>query len=65
MSVLSPQVQTIVATFGQRHGVTQDNLNNLHAVLNSSPALIDQINDAVAQGHLKSIMPLTNRNSGG
>lgn len=65
MSVLSPQVQTIVATFGQRHGVTQDNLNNLQAVLNSSPALIDQINDAVAQGHLKSIMPLTNRNAGG
>ncbi len=65
MSTLSTQAQAIVAAFGQQPGVTQDHLNNLQAALNASPVLIDQINDAVAQGHLKAIVPLTNPNAGG
>jgi len=65
MPTLSSQAQTIVASFGQQPGVAQDHLNNLKAALNASPALIDQINDAVAQGHLKQIAPLTNPNAGG
>lgn len=65
MSTLSPQAQAIISTFGSRTGVKQDHANNLQAVIASSPALIDQINDAVAQGHLQQIMPLTNPNAGG
>jgi hypothetical protein len=65
MPTLSSQAQTIVASFGQQPGVAQDHRNNLQAALNASPALIDQINDAVAQGHLKQIVPLTNPNAGG
>src|SRR5690606_39045108 len=65
MSTLSPQAQAIISTFGSRAGVKQDHANNLQAVIASSPALIDQINDAVAQGHLQQIMPLTNPNAGG
>lgn len=65
MPTLSPQAQAIVAAFAQQPGVTQDHLSNLRAALNASPALIDQINDAVAQGHLKAIVPLTNPNAGG
>lgn len=65
MSTLSLQAQTIINTFGTHSGVTQDQINNLQAVINASPALIDQINDAVAQGHLQQIVPLTNPNAGG
>lgn len=65
MPTLSPQAQAVITTFGQLPGVTQDQVNNLQAVINASPRLIDQINDAVAQGHLRQIVPLTNRNAGG
>src|SRR5690606_35756713 len=57
--------QAIISTFGSRTGVKPDHVNNLQAVITSSPALIDQINDAVAQGHLQRIVPLTNPNAGG
>jgi hypothetical protein len=65
MSTLSPQARAIVAAFGRQPGVTQDQLNNLQAAIQASPVLIDQINAAVAQGHLKAIVPLTNPNAGG
>lgn len=65
MPTLSPQAQAIVVAFGQQPGVTPDHLSNLQAAINASPALTDQINDAVAHGHLKAIVPLTNPNAGG
>lgn len=65
MPTLSPQAQAVVTAFGQHPGVTQDHMFNLQAAINASPALIDQINDAVAQGHLKEIAPLANPNAGG
>ncbi|HSX65366.1 MAG TPA: hypothetical protein VLF15_11605, partial [Pseudoxanthomonas sp.] len=65
MSTLSPQAQAIIRTFGSQPGVTQDQTSNLQAVINASPALIDQINEVVAQGNLKRIVPLTNPNAGG
>lgn len=65
MPTISPQSQILITSFGQNPGVTQDQLNNLQAIINASPVLIGQINDAVAQGHLKHIVPLTNANAGG
>lgn len=65
MPNLSQQSQAIITAFGGQPGVTQDQINNLQAVITASPALIDQINSAVAQGHLRQIMPLTNPNAGG
>lgn len=65
MPNLSPQAQAVVTAFGRHPDVTQDHMGNLQAALNASPALIDQINDAVAQGHLKAIVPLANPNAGG
>ncbi len=65
MPTLSTQSQTIITNFGQQPGVTQDQVNNLRSIINSSPALIDQVNNAVAQGHLTQIVPLTNPNAGG
>lgn len=65
MTTLSPQAQAIVGAFGRQPGVTRDQLANLQAALAASPALIDQINAAVAQGHLKQIVPLVNPNAGG
>lgn len=65
MPTLTPQAQAVITAFGSRPGVTPDHLNHLQAVINASPALVDQVNDAVAQGHLKQIVPLTNPHAGG
>lgn len=65
MPHLSSQSQAVITAFGQQQGVTQDQINNLHAVINSSHALIDQFNDAVAQDHLRRIVPLIDSNAGG
>lgn len=65
MPTLSSQAQAVVTAFGQQPGVTQDQVNNLQAVINASPVLIDQVNNAVAAGHLKQIVPLTHANAGG
>jgi hypothetical protein len=62
---LTPQAQAVVTAFGGQSGVTPDHLNNLQSVIVASPALVGQINDAVAQGHLARIVPLTNPNAGG
>lgn len=65
MPTLSPQAQAIIAAFGQQPGVNPDHLNNLQSAISASPVLTGQINDAVANGHLKAIVPLTNPNAGG
>jgi hypothetical protein len=59
MPTLSTQAQAVITTFGQQRGVTQDQINHLQSITNNSPALIDQVNNAVAQGHLTQILPLT------
>jgi hypothetical protein len=65
MPTLSSQAQAIVMAFGRQPGVTQDQVNNLRAVINASPVLVDQVNHAVAAGHLKQIVPLPHANAGG
>ena len=65
MPTITPQAQALITAFGSQPGVTPDHLNNLQAVINASPVLIDQVNGAVAQGHLKKIVPLTNPHAGG
>jgi len=65
MPTLSPQAQAMVIAFGHQPGVTPDQANNLQAVINASPVLIDQVNNAVAAGHLQQFAPLTHANAGG
>ncbi len=65
MTTLSRQSQAIITAFGHQPGVTADQLNNLQTIINGSPALVDQINAAVAAGHLRHIAPLTNAHAGG
>lgn len=62
---LTPEAQAVIDDFINQPGVTQDHLDNLQAAIEASPAFITQINDAVAQGHLTRIAPLTNPNAGG
>lgn len=52
MGTLSPQAQSLLMHFGQQPGVTADQLANLQKVILSSPPLVDQVNGAVAAGHL-------------
>lgn len=65
MPALSPRAQALITAFGQQPGVTPDQAKNLQGIVNGSPVLIDQINDAVAQEHLKHIVPLANPHAGG
>ncbi|HSX64716.1 MAG TPA: XVIPCD domain-containing protein [Pseudoxanthomonas sp.] len=65
MPTLSSQAQAIVTAFGQQPGVTQDQVNNLRAVIYASPLLVAQVNNAVAAGHLKQLAPLPHANAGG
>jgi hypothetical protein len=66
MTTLSTDAQAVIDTFGSQPGVTQDQLNNLQAVFNSSPALIDQFNTAVASGDVTQFLPLPpGTNAGG
>lgn len=65
MSTLSAESLNIINAFGQQPGVTPDQVNNLQAIINGSPALVDQINAAAAAQHLRQISPLTNTNAGG
>lgn len=58
MSVLTPQAQAVISSFAQEPGVTPEHLANLQGVIAASPALIEQINAAVAQAHLIKITPL-------
>jgi hypothetical protein len=62
---LSTQAQAIVTAFGTQPGVTAQELKNLQATIDASPALTDEVNNAVAQGHLQYIVPLNNPHAGG
>lgn len=62
---LSAQSQAVIDNFGRQAGVTPDQVNNLQQVLNDSPVLAEQFNAAVAQGHLRKIVPLSHPNAGG
>ncbi|MFC5742893.1 XVIPCD domain-containing protein [Dyella tabacisoli] len=65
MPTLTPEAKAVVDAFGTQPGVTAPQLANLRATLAGSPALIDEINTAVKDGHLKHIVPLTNPHAGG
>lgn len=65
MPALTPEAKAVVDAFGTQPGVTATQLANLRATLAGSPALIDEINGAVKDGHLKQIVPLTNPHAGG
>jgi hypothetical protein len=66
MAALNPQAQALIQQFGLQPGVTPDNVANLQLVLNSSPALIDQVNRAAASGELKKLEILApGTNAGG
>lgn len=65
MPALTPEATAVVDAFGTQPGVTAPQLANLRATLAGSPALIDEINTAVKDGHLKHIVPLTNPHAGG
>ena len=61
----SPQSQVVIDDFSRQPGVTPDQVNNLQQVLRDSPTLAEQFNAAVAQGHLRKIVPLSHPNAGG
>ncbi|NKJ19567.1 XVIPCD domain-containing protein [Dyella sp. SG609] len=62
---LTTQAQAVVDAFGHQPGVTAQQLQNLQNTLNGSPALTQEVNDAVAAGHLQRIVPLNNPHAGG
>lgn len=45
--MLSQEASAVVASFGQQPGVTREHLDNFNRVLNDSPELTRQINEAV------------------
>lgn len=55
---LTKQAQALVDEFASQPGVSADHATNLTSIINNSPALVSQINEAVRQGHLKHIVPL-------
>jgi hypothetical protein len=65
VSELTPASQALIDRFGERPDVTAAQVANLQKVLRDSPALTDQFNASVAQGHLQRIEPLTNAHAGG
>lgn len=63
---LSREAQGLLDEFAKQPGVSADHANNLTSIINNSPALVSQINEAVKQGHLKHIVPLpVGTNAGG
>ncbi|QWT18539.1 hypothetical protein KPL74_12370 [Bacillus sp. NP157] len=62
---LDARANAVVQAFGQQPGVTPDQLRNLTDTINASPALVDEVNRAVAAGHLQRIVPLQNPHAGG
>ncbi|BDU21718.1 XVIPCD domain-containing protein [Dyella sp. GSA-30] len=62
---LHEDAQRLVDEFGRQPGVSATQLQNLQQAINASPALIDEINQAVAGGHLTHIMPETDPHMGG
>jgi hypothetical protein len=63
---LTKEAQALVDEFAKQPGVSADHATNLGNVINGSPALVSQINEAVKAGHLKHIVPLpAGTNAGG
>jgi len=62
---LTKEAQAVVDAFGTESGVTAQQLQNLKSTIDASPALTQEINDVVAQGHLQRIVPLNNPHAGG
>ncbi|WOB28392.1 MULTISPECIES: XVIPCD domain-containing protein [Xanthomonas] len=62
---LSPQAQAIIDEFGRQPGVTPEHIVNLQGVLNASPLLLDQFNDAVSKQRVVGLKPLHDPNAGG
>lgn len=63
--MLSPQSESLMATFATRTDVTREHVDNLRAIINGSPVLVARFNEAVAQGHLRQLLPLTSVGAGG
>lgn len=62
---ISADLQKLIDDFGKQPGVTANAVKNLTETIKGSPALTDQLNDAVAGGHLKSFKALTDPHMGG
>lgn len=65
MEHLSQRSQDILTGFSHQAGVSADQVANLRAAIESSPALVTEFNQAVAQGYLRQVVPLTNPHAGG
>lgn len=62
---LSKESEVIIDAFAKEAGVTEDHIKNLRGLLNGSPVLAQQFNDAVKAKQVTALHPLTNPNAGG
>lgn len=62
---ISADLQKLIDDFGKQPGVSANAVKNLSDTIKGSPVLTDQLNGAVAAGHLKSFKALTDPNMGG
>lgn len=62
---LSKESEAIIDAFAKEAGVTEDHIKNLRGLLNGSPTLVQQFNDAVKAKQITALHPLTNPNAGG
>lgn len=63
---LTRESQALLDEFATKPGVTAEQAANLSSTINNSPALVEQINNAVREGHLLHITPLpVGTNAGG
>jgi hypothetical protein len=65
VSNLTPDSLALIDHFSRQPDVTADQARNLRAILDKSPTLTHQFNDAVGLGHLQHIVPLTDPHAGG
>ena len=65
MDNLSPQAEALLADFANRPGVTPDQTSNLRAAITSSPFVVNEVNQGVQEGHLKTFQPLTDPHAAG
>jgi len=54
MSSLSPQVQKMLDAFSRKRDVTPEMVDNLRLALVASPLLVEQINQAIEEKHIKT-----------
>ena len=65
MNELTSKAESLLDDFGHQPDVTPQHVDCLRAVLRDSTALTRQFNEAVEQGHLLKLVPLTHPNAGG